>query len=461
MTGTVTLKLETDPAATVTTGAVVHMQRVSERERAEGTPPASGRIDLSLTPDQAVHGREVELEPGRWLLEATLGSGDVVSELIEVEDGAVSELLIPLPDGSPNDRLNWQFGAGNIEGRVALGQLVEQATKIAADADEKYRIRARAMLMARSVKDAARTGANSVVRKLSDWRGQLDPDGTISRVIESVQEEISKRSAPSSPNVDIVVQSVASAGCDGWLALSKPEGHGEPLTPTLGLPEDDLYLYRPAPPSDQSTRRLVNVEWTGRKATLLIPEPWFPIGGGEAVGSELLVRSRPLDRSLQASIAVLDPDFAPISAMMTPAAMPKAAVFVEDLAEQMFRRKSLVSAAAAYVLLSTGRTDGRLLDMIRSYEQDNDGPDALVIAAWRRIRFPIETEKPDLELALRAFHAGPPHFSIGISWLLDALTLLGSQDAGAMACMETVKEVAIKLDTGQTFTAVHHATIPR
>src|SRR5262249_496358 len=103
----------------------------------------------------------------------------------------------------------------------------------------------------------------------------------------------------------------------------------------------------------------------------------------------------------------------------------------------------------------------RLLGLIRSYEHDNDCPDALVIAAWRRIRFPCEDEKPDLALALRAFEAGPPYFSMGISWLLDTLTLLGSEDAGAMACLDLVKDVAIKLDTLQTFTTVRHGSGPR
>lgn len=458
MTGTVTLKLQADPAATATTGAVVHMQRVSNKA-ADGSKSDGGRFDLSLTPDQAEQGREVDLEPGRWLVEATLGSGDVVSELVEVEDGAVTQLLIPLPDRSPNDWLNWQFNAGNIEGQAALGQLVEQAAGIAAAADEKYRIRARARLMARSVKEAARTGATGVARKLSEWRGQLDPDGAISRVIETVQEEISRRAAPSSPTVGIAAYPLPVIGRERWSALMTPSSPEETLHPILALPEDDLFLYRPAPLSEPSMR-IVCVEWSGQRVALLIPEPWLSIGAGEAAGSELLVRSRPLDRSLQASIAVLDPDFAPISAMMNTTAMPKAAVFVEELAERMFRSNSLAGAAAAYVLLSTGRTDARLLELIRSYELDNHGPDALVIAAWRRIRFPFGDEKPDLTLALRAFDAGPPCFSIGVSWLLDALTLLGSEDAEARTAMEQVKDVAIRLDTGQTFTAVRHVVAP-
>jgi hypothetical protein len=46
--------------------------------------------------------------------------------------------------------------------------------------------------------------------------------------------------------------------------------------------------------------------------------------------------------------------------------MPKAAGFVDENADLIFARGSLAGAAAAYVALSSGRADRRLLEHIRS-----------------------------------------------------------------------------------------------
>jgi hypothetical protein len=150
---------------------------------------------------------------------------------------------------------------------------------------------------------------------------------------------------------------------------------------------------------------------------------------------------------------VLDPDFATLAALMMTSAMPKAAVFVNENADLIFARRSLAGAAAAYVALSSGGAKGSLLEHIRDFERSGSYPDCQAIAAWRMIRFP--ENRPEVRSTiLGAFRAGPPFFSFGVGWILDALTMLGPDDTEALAYADIVKRVAIRLDTSQVFTTV-------
>jgi len=195
---------------------------------------------------------------------------------------------------------------------------------------------------------------------------------------------------------------------------------------------------------------VVETTWDDQQCRSILPAPWR---FGNTPGCELLVRKHPLDGSLRTSIAVLDPDISILAALMMTPALPKAAAFVEENSYRIFANRSLAGAAAAYVTLCSGGSLGDpLMGQIRELE-GSVYPDWLVIAAWRMIRFP-ETRRELREAILTAFWAGPPLFSIGVGWMLDALTMLGVEDDEAAACANVVKQVAIRLDTSQVFTTV-------
>ena len=451
MTGILTLKMERDHNAELAAGAVVTLQRVW---MSEAVKIDSQRINLSITPEQGISGRDIDVEPGRWLIEATLGAGDLVSEIADISDGESVTVVIPLADKSPHEWLGWQFNNGNVEGREAFQAVVEQAKILARQADEKYRIVVRARMLSRSMQSKAKKGAASIARGLNSLRSQFDPDGTVSGVILSVQNELNKRAAV----VRIIQQRDDNEGTSPegrWDVLtSNSNEDGNILAPFKTSPEDRLYLYRPGSERAGALRRFLDVGWESQRYRVAIPEPWLSISNSTEVGAELLVRKHPLDKNLKASLAVLDPDFSTIAAMMMTPAMPKATVFVEDNAKLMFSDNSIAGAAAAYVVLSSGRIDGDLLALVRNFEVKSAVPDALVIAAWRMIRFPEAGQPPVRPNIIRAFEAGPPFLSIGVGWLLDALTILGPDDAEAVKYAEIVKRVAIRIDTTQVFTTV-------
>ena len=158
MTGKLTLRIEIDPRAEVPSGAVVSLQRIptDDSARDDTTTP---RVDVSLTPEQGRSGREIEIPPGRWYIEATLGSGDVVGEMVDLSEGASAVVILPLPDASPHEWLGWQFNNGNVEGNAALGRLTAQAHEMRRRAEEQDRGRARSRLLRQRLKDFARSGA--------------------------------------------------------------------------------------------------------------------------------------------------------------------------------------------------------------------------------------------------------------------------------------------------------------
>jgi hypothetical protein len=453
MTGRLTLRVEADPRTEVSSGAVVNLQRVPIGTDDAGA--ALPRVEVSLTPEQGRNGREIDIPSGRWFIEATLGAGDVISDMVDLGEGASVVVLLPLPDTSPHEWLSWQFNNGNVEGSAALDRLLEQARQITRQTDETYRIQARARLLQRRLKESAKSGAFRLARGLGSLRGRFDPDGRISRVIDSVQSELRRAASDTTPVVRVVNHSqLQDDEAGSWLALLGQLN--EPVTlldPIRSSPEEKIFIYRFGGEASTGSRRFVETEWDGERYRLVLPEPWLSISDGQLTGSELLVRKHPLDERLGASLAVLDPDFSTLAALMMTSAMPKAAVFVYENADLIFAQKSLAAAAAAYVVLSLGRVEGRLLEQIREFERSGSYPDCLAIAAWRMIRFP-ERNQEVRPTIIAAFHAGPPLFSMGVGWVLDALTMLGPDDAQAVGYANVVKQLAIKLDTSQVFTTV-------
>jgi hypothetical protein len=245
---------------------------------------------------------------------------------------------------------------------------------------------------------------------------------------------------------------------DGWSAWY-PESP-RIADPIRSSPEEKQFIYRFDGVTPFETLRVVETRWDGEHYRSILPEPWFGISDGRYTGSELLVRKHPLDGSLRTSIAVLDPDFSTLAALMMTSAMPKAAVFVEENADRIFAHGSLAGAAAAYAALSSGHVGDQLLRHIREFEESWWYPDCAVIAAWRMIRFP-EARRDVRRSILEAFWSGPPFFSTGVGLILDALTMLGPDDADAVACADVVKRVAIRLDTTQVFTTVRARSADR
>ena len=467
MTGSLIIRMKNAESAEVALGAVVTLQLVSapgKKFHAE-----SERHSFSLTPEQGIAGRSIDLTPGRWHIEATLGSGDIISEIAEVADGEQAEVMLPPADTSPHEWLGWQFNNGNVEGRAALIELVSQAKELAVKADEKYRILVRARMLSSKLKISAKNKAASVARGLDSVRDRFDPDGKTSRVILSVQNELNKHAAiqitQTKPIVRISAERYDRSGKSAkarWQPfLDSADESGTTIDPFRYSPEENLYLYRPELEATVGIRRFIDVKWDGEHFTLALPEPWRGILDGCDRGGELLVRRHPLDLSLRVSLAVLDSDFSTMSGMMMTSAMPKAAIFVEEHADKLFAGNSFASAAAAYILLSSGKVDGSILNLVRKFEMANNIPDAAAVAAWRMIRFPEANQPPVRPAILRAFEAGPPFLSIGIGWLLDSLTMLGPDDDQAVVYANIVKRVAIKLDTTQVFTTVRqHVSNP-
>lgn len=110
-------------------GAVVTLVQVAN---AAGEPVVSAPPRNVVIPaNESGAARPVPVEPGHWLVEATLPSGEFIAEQVKVDAGQTVPLTLHAAEHSPQEWLGWQHLLGNIDGRKTLEMLQERAREVA------------------------------------------------------------------------------------------------------------------------------------------------------------------------------------------------------------------------------------------------------------------------------------------------------------------------------------------
>jgi hypothetical protein len=106
---------------TTSMGAIAKLQRVADEW---GAAVEHGeRFDVVVPANYDGSALDVAVDPGRWLVEATLPSGEVISEEVAVAAGQDVPVTLEEAEHSPHEWLGWQHLIGNIEGRESLSRL--------------------------------------------------------------------------------------------------------------------------------------------------------------------------------------------------------------------------------------------------------------------------------------------------------------------------------------------------
>jgi hypothetical protein len=99
-------------------GAVATLQRVANEN---GEALTKGRrIELTIPANWGGETHQVDVEPGRWLVEATLPSGEVISDEVAIARGETLPVTLHSAEHSPHEWLGLQYLVGNIEGAETL-----------------------------------------------------------------------------------------------------------------------------------------------------------------------------------------------------------------------------------------------------------------------------------------------------------------------------------------------------
>jgi len=122
MNSTLNLRLQNKLATEI--GAVATLRRVADET---GSVIHGPRLDVVVPANNDGAANRVAVDPGQWLIEATLPSGETIREQIKVEDGKEVPLTLHAVEKPPHEWLGWQYLLGNVESASALEMLVTAA----------------------------------------------------------------------------------------------------------------------------------------------------------------------------------------------------------------------------------------------------------------------------------------------------------------------------------------------
>ena len=117
------------------TGAVATLRRVTD----ETGKAVRGELRLEVRIPASDQGevKRFDVKPGRWLVEATLPSGEILTEEVAVPSGEDVPVTLHASEHSPHEWLGWQHLLGNIEGEETLKDLQNRARKLASEVAAK------------------------------------------------------------------------------------------------------------------------------------------------------------------------------------------------------------------------------------------------------------------------------------------------------------------------------------
>lgn len=386
-------------------GAVATLQQIAD---AGGNPVRGSRIEITIPANSYGNVNPLDVDPGRWLVEATLPSGEIITTEVAVESG--KDLSVPLQsvEHSPHEWLGMQYLVGNIEGEETLRRLNSRKRAVAANSP-----------------------------------------GLAKRYILAQSE---------SPAVRLSKDESGLGGAAAWQNIFEPATkslrHKEPYAGDSG---NATWLYRIR--NAHLGRHLAYVEWFDERYAVSLPLPWKTVRTNRDASAEIMVGLEPMENKIRIGVVVEDPDFAPMAGLMTAATLPKAAVAFEQARDLLLGKLAhpLGATAGAYVLLAAGKRDDESwhswIDNLTNWFPEI--PDGAILKASMRLRFPKNKNSAVEAKAglLEAFDRGIPYYSAGISWLLDGLTQF-ADDTAVAEKMKLVHRVALRLDVSQAFTVI-------
>lgn len=441
----------------------------------------------------------LDLTPGRWLLEATLPSGESLSESFEVEATQTGHVELGAREAGP-DVLGWQallgavgtpgsgagaraFGRGRRQAEPLPGphdsralEAGEQATPAWAP-DPKSDHLDGPKILGNPWDDEERT--RDAAPRDRGW-GTLDEtlrDGRrlpVGRGIEALQPASGSLPAFPQPSA-LTLVSLA-----GWRAAALTEalrsaGPSVTLAPSWYAAQDhdgiEQHVFAASVPSVVARPPLALVSCPGGEPAspawvAALPWPWPGIGHEPPAAVEALIAGP------RVSIAVRDARFGPALGYLAAGDLTSAALLIDDVATHVFERleNPLAAAAVGYILLGEWQRAAWESQAARPVWLDwTDAlmrqaawlPDGAILRGWLELRG--RAGEPDLRQArvalLTALERGLPYYAAGVRRLYDGLTLLrqaehlGDDRELARAHAEA-RWLSLRIDPRQAFTVV-------
>lgn len=372
-----------------------------------------------------------DLPAGHYVVEASLPSGQILSEDVEVQAGREVTVQFDLTE-SPYESHTMQYVVGNIEPSAIYHS--RQSYPV----PKSYGSRAFATRdRARDDHDPGQLGAEVAmldrveaaplsIEKLNDLR-ELSPVEATQRVTDLLGGRKDK-SAAMSPRYPEQFSPIFRLDADTMANIST-DGH--------------LYQYLiAAVPGD----------------AYLITTPWpWPDSSGGTITIEVLLNLRQSPTGSAVSVAVRDPAVGGGLGYLSSGALDKAAVVFTDVESMLYSKVSnpLSAAAGGYVLIGTETSgepqhwDSWLGNLRQWFPQLSDGA---ILWGARRLR--TARKQSDVDEArsalLEGYQRGLPVYTLGLTWLIDGLSAF-PEDPTCVAALQQVRQLCWRVDMREPF----------
>jgi hypothetical protein len=365
------------------------------------------------------------LPAGRYVVEAVLPSGEVLSHDVEVADDRTATVTLDATD-SPHESHSWQYVIGNIE-----------PAALYYSSDVTYAVPRSAG--SRSLAFEAAPGPKAV-------EVTLLPGGPPGVLDFPALDPL--RTLPPPVALNTVV------GLLGGPGVPVPATYPNLQAPLYRFAEGAVQVPGPAP-------QRLTVTSGGDAYLVTLPFPWRSPHGDAAV-VEMLVNLRQGPTGSPISVAVRDQLLGAGLAYMSTGALDTAALMFADVRDMLFAKveNPLAAAAAGYVLIGTDRAarpqkwDPWLENLRRWFPHLADG--SILLGARRLMRGDVDAAR---SLLLEGYKRGLPAYTLGLSWLVDGLAAF-PDDSQCTAALQEVRRVCWQVDMREPFVVLRLGSVP-
>lgn len=457
---------------------------------------------------------EVDLDPGRYLIDVRLPSGRVLSDEVNLDPTKETTELTLNAGDSPHEWLGWQQLAGHVEQDPDVYKRKRWKKMDALDKpDTEDKQASQRMVLtdfgASPSEDNSYTDdrlfspiehiALPVVTELvsamspqpSDIGQNQDTPGIFHRVGSITETDTVSRGmffqvdSIKNANLDTPMENtigVSVPQATEWLANSvgPEEGYSDELSRAFKFTHGDIKDLQGAARLRQTCydekifeRHYLFVRGGNASAQYcVLPTPWTQVDNGNEAVVEALVRTLMVENGTETispvSVIVRDPRLATMIGYLGAGDMQAATAILKQARQLLFKKVSnpIAAAAGGYILLSGSQSEEHeywhqwMYNLMRWFPWL---PDGAILHAWVLMR----NEQNDAGLLkaraylLEAFMRGLPFYSTGVGLLRDGLTILanearenGKKDEEVEYALKVVRNLALRTNPRLPFTTV-------
>ena len=430
--------------------------------RRTSTPPTQTMIPISHV---ASHVTAIDLDPGRYYVEAVLPSGEVLADDVELS-GPDQELVLQADD-SPHEWLSWQHLVGNVQSKAATaarklitpkkrGGTSEKGSFLPELAPEVFR-ESRPQFLggepAPEIPGAAEEELDYTITYLSHphaplvnpkqgdavwpWLASL-PAADPTTLIELLNENHSPIETAA-----VIKDDAHAVFRVSWSASG--QGNVEPLEIRMS----------------HAARYFAAVPRPHAVELVSLPIPWIVVMSGREADIELVLQEPTDPTGFCSSAVARDEELGTLLGYLSSGALPTARQMAETAKGMLFEKVAnpFAAAAGAYALVGTAlqATDREWHEWVRNLMNNFPHiPDGAI--QWGQLKIRMRRSSEDIDEAKNAFKTaykrGLPFFSMGMRWLLDGLEAVSHGDSEIEEMMKNVRRLAWRTHFQQPFTII-------